>query len=60
MQPISPFPLKSFNTFGLDAQAKMGFVLNNEAELDSQKVELYSLIGSDIVENFVKSKLSYK
>ncbi len=35
MQPISPFPLKSFNTFGLDAQAKMGFVLNNEAELDA-------------------------
>ena len=35
MQPISPFPLKSFNTFGLDAQAKMGFVLNNEAELDT-------------------------
>ncbi len=34
MQPISPFPLKSFNTFGLDAQAKMGFVLNDEAELD--------------------------
>lgn len=34
MQPISPFPLKSFNTFGLDAQAKMGFVLNNETELD--------------------------
>ncbi len=35
MQPISPFSLKSFNTFGLDAQAKMGFVLNNEAELDA-------------------------
>ena len=35
MQPISPFPLKSFNTFGLDAQAKMGFVLSNEAELDT-------------------------
>ena len=35
-------------------------LINNEAELDSQKVELYSLIGSDIVENFVKSKLSYK
>jgi len=34
MQPISPFPLKSFNTFGLNAQAKTGFVLNNEAELD--------------------------
>ncbi len=35
MQLISPFPLKSFNTFGLDAQARMGFVLNNEAELDA-------------------------
>ncbi|MDD2341695.1 MAG: UDP-N-acetylmuramate dehydrogenase [Tolumonas sp.] len=35
MQLMSPFPLKSFNTFGLDAQAKMGFVLNNEAELDA-------------------------
>ncbi len=35
MQPISPFSLKSFNTFGLDAQAKMGFVLNDEAELDA-------------------------
>lgn len=35
MQLMSPFPLKSFNTFGLDAQAKMGFVLSNEAELDT-------------------------
>ncbi len=35
MQLISPFPLKSFNTFGLDTQAKMGFVLSNEAELDT-------------------------
>ena len=35
MQPRSPFSLKSFNTFGLDAQAKMGFVLSNEAELDT-------------------------
>jgi UDP-N-acetylmuramate dehydrogenase len=35
MQLMSPFPLKPFNTFGLDAQAKMGFVLSNEAELDT-------------------------
>lgn len=35
MQLISPFPLKTFNTFGLDAKAKMGFVLNNETELDT-------------------------
>jgi UDP-N-acetylmuramate dehydrogenase len=34
MQPTSPFPLKPFNTFGLNAQAKKGFVLSNEAELD--------------------------
>jgi UDP-N-acetylmuramate dehydrogenase len=34
MQFISPFPLKTFNTFGLDAQAKIGFVLNDDTELD--------------------------
>lgn len=34
MQFISPFPLKAFNTFGLDVQAHCGFVLNDDAELD--------------------------
>lgn len=35
MQLVSPFPLKPFNTFGLDAQAKMGLVLHHESELDT-------------------------
>ena len=35
MQPISPFPLKPFNTFGLNANARMGLILSNETALDS-------------------------
>ena len=35
MQPSMPFPLKSFNTFGLDARARMGLILSDERELDS-------------------------
>lgn len=35
MQPVMPFPLKSFNTFGLDASARMGLILSDEHELDS-------------------------
>lgn len=33
MQPIMPFSLKPFNTFGLTASARMGIILHDEDEL---------------------------
>ncbi|WP_024871565.1 UDP-N-acetylmuramate dehydrogenase [Tolumonas lignilytica] len=35
MQPTTPFPLKPFNTFGLDVHARSGVILSSEHELDA-------------------------
>ncbi len=41
MQPVMPFPLKSVNTFGLNANARIGITLTDEQELNSLRQNLW-------------------